>query len=115
MQELTLAHLINGKIQPLVTKIDLPGCDGWVYMRPMASRYKDAIGAKFRESGKWDGFSAYVVAGCLCDSSGNRSEATDEQVQRLGELDCTLLDHLFDAAQRISGLTDEADKELEKN
>lgn len=57
---------------------------------------------------------ARLLVKCLCDASGNRL-LLDEDVDALGKLPAKVLAPLFDAAQRLSGVSDEDIDELGKS
>lgn len=58
---------------------------------------------------------AGLIALCLVDENFNRVFDTDEKVKALSQKSAAVLDVLYEAAQRINGITDEDIDDLEKN
>ena len=70
-------------------------------------------------TGREGGLRAFLVAACLCTDAGRTFMASENGVpdlaDKLGELPLKTFDRLFKACERINGVGEEAQQELEKN
>lgn len=86
---------------------------GSFWMRPMSCAHKDRIAAMVRNGDA--NVIPMAIAGCLCDAKGNRVEPSEKLLKEIEEADSDLTDELFDAAQRVSCITDESQSAVKKN
>lgn len=83
------------------------------------TRVEAPFRARKEATGDEGGLRAMFVAACLCKNAGREFMAVEQQLPQLAE---TLMqwplkafDRLFKACETYNGLSDEAQKELEKN
>lgn len=99
--------------------------DEELYVREMTGRERDdfeqsRVKLHFDSRGRGQAESnfanlrARLVAKCLTGADGKRL-FDDEEADQVGELPGSILDKLYETAQRLSGLSKEAEVELEKN
>ncbi len=102
-----------------VEGVDCPEWGGVVYLRTMSGGERDAIDAKFQggkdNPQKMMGVRAATVAACMCEADGTPLSITPEQMKRLSKKSAIPLDRCFDAAMRLSGITERDVEQLEKN
>lgn len=110
----------------LLTATGLPqeaveiGSLGIVYVRGMTGKERDAWeGTLMRGRGQerrpdTRNARARLAVRCLVDTEGTRL-FTDNDAERLGNIRADYLQKIFDAAQRMSGVTDEDIEELGKS
>jgi hypothetical protein len=104
--------------------IAVPEWGGEVCVRVMTGSERDqwewaALAAKDNATKKGVAFSienmrATLSAICICDETGKRI-FTNADILELGKKSAAALDRVFQAAQRVNGLTAAAVEELEKN
>jgi hypothetical protein len=102
-----------------IEAVPVPEWGGSVLVRSLEGYERDQYETQWLNSraGKkvtLDNIRARLVAMSLCDAEGNRL-FTDSQVKTLGKKSAAALDRIFTVAQKLSGLTQEDIKELEKN
>lgn len=100
--------------------VDVPEWGGSVLVQGMTGAQRDDFEQSIvRMHGKktdvdMRNIRAKLAAQCIVDESGERL-FTDEDVQALGKLSAGALDRVFEAAQRLSGISSNDMEELEKN
>lgn len=100
--------------------VEVPEWGGAVYVRSLTGTERDAFEFSIVEqrgrSAKMNlrNIRAKLVAVSVVDEDGNRL-FTDSDVKVLGQKSAMVLDRLFAAAQRLSGLRNEDVEELAKN
>jgi len=100
--------------------LDVPEWGGSVGIRRMTGAERDAYEADIFETKgttmtlKRENFRAKLVARCLVDEKGERM-FTDGEIAALGKKSGSALDRLFNAAQRINGMTKDEREKIEKN
>lgn len=125
---LAKAQILGAK-DTVVAKVKTPewGGDGFVYVTGLdgneRDRYdqtqsekrwpRDAEGRRVEPD--WRGLRASLVAMALCDEDGNKEPWTDLEVMQLGKKSGRALDRVFAKIQQLSGLTDDAVEDAEKN
>jgi len=100
-----------------IEAIEIPEWGGWVNIRSLSARERDlfevSIGAVMGKQ-NLSNMRARLVVLCLCDEDGNRI-FEDNQADELGAKNALVINRLFDKARKLSGMSDEDVKELEKN
>lgn len=94
-----------------IERVLLPGLDAQVFVKEMTAGEQDRFQIA---AGKDSVIRARLVAICACDESGERL-FHDGDVQLLSQKPAWLIDGIFDAAQRLNKLSEDAAGELEKN
>lgn len=110
-----------------VREVDVPEWGGTVKVRPLNGAERDRFEASLRKErrradGKegtevvanTDNMRAKLVARAVVDDDGKRV-FTDADINALGEKSALVLDRLFDVVSDLSGLSDTAAEEAEKN
>lgn len=103
-----------------IEHVDIPEWGGDICVRGMTGSERDAFEASVVDlRGNAQKFNmlnlrAKLVALTACDEDGNRI-FEDVDVVELGKKSASALQRVFDVAQRLSGLTKEEIKALEKN
>lgn len=119
MPKLTKQQIIEAKDLPLET-VHVPEWGGEVDVRGLSGADRDSFED---ETVKFNGgervvnvinLRARLCARCMVDEKGERMFSEDE-VAELGRKSGAALARVFAAAQRLSGLSPEDVKELEKN
>lgn len=97
--------------------VEVPEWGGTVRIRPLTGAQRDAFeSATIEQRGKnptvnLKNLRARLVAASACDEKG-RLLFTEEDVAALGRKSAKALNRVFEAAQKLSGLTDEDVAEL---
>lgn len=100
--------------------VDVPELGGSVIVRGMSGVERDAwersliVGRGKRRDVNTDNVRARLAVRSLCDEQGNRLLEDGDAVV-LGRLRVDVLNRIFEAAQRVSGVTDEDIDELKKS
>lgn len=109
------------KINDLQTEdVDLPQWKGFVTIKALTSAERDAFEASLRieRNGKQKvdtaNMRAKLVVMCAVDEYGHRIWS-DTDAGWLGEKSSAVVSKLYDVATRLSGISEEDAKELEKN
>jgi len=84
---------------------------GQLFVREMTAGEQDRFQLA---AGKDNVIRARLVAICACDELGKRL-FSDSDVVALSKQPASLIDGIFDAAQRLNKLTEDAAQEMEKN
>lgn len=101
-------------------EVPVPEWGGAVRVKSLSGRERDAFEASLvKGSGKnrssdFVNMRARLCAVCIVDEAGTRV-FEDNEVEMLGAKSAAALDRVFGVAQRLSGMSDEDVKELEKN
>ena len=105
--------------------VDVSEWGGTVRIAVMSGKDRDAweMSMMKEDSAAKTGFSlnfsglgrANLVSLCLVDENMERVFTTKDRVESLSKKSGAVLDHLYEVAQRINGITDEDIDELEKN
>lgn len=106
------------KVQDIkVEKIPVPEWGGDVYVKGMTGTERDAfessiVSAKGKNTSvNMSNIRAKLAAQSICDETGARL-FTDADIKELGTKSATALQRVFEVAQRLSGIGDEAMQEL---
>jgi len=75
-------------------------------------RYDQLI---YEHKSDFRGLRAWMVALSLCDEQGNSMGFTEAEIKQLGGKSGAVVDRIFEAAKRLSGLEESAVEEAEKN
>lgn len=105
--------------KPRVEKVELPEWDGFIFVREMSAKSRDAFEAGtfvFDKKGNLDknmsNYRARFVVLTACDEEGNLV-FSPKDAEWLGEKQATTVSKIYDAAQKLNSVpTEEA---LEKN
>jgi hypothetical protein len=95
-------------------KVEVAQLGGWVLVRGLTGKERDAFETSMFVERKLDGgkverktdvanLRARLVVKCLVDEQGERL-FEDAEAEILGDIDGSVLDRLFDVAQRLSGM-----------
>lgn len=102
-------------------EVPVPEWGGSVFVRTLRgeelSRWQDMLSKQFDQNGKprtIQKIMATLVCLSVCDELGERL-FTDSDVDAMDKKSAKVIQRLFDVAKRLSGLTDDAVKDLEKN
>jgi hypothetical protein len=96
-----------------IEPLDIPELGGRIYVKAMSGKQRDAFEAWALSEKGPKNIRGKAAARCLCDAQGNRLFA-DQDAGRLGEIKVSILQKVFAAIQRLSGLTKEEVDELEQ-
>jgi len=119
MRVLTKDDILNADDLPRET-IEVPEWGGSVIIRTLTGAERDEFEAsRFIVKGRsvktnLVNLRARLISMCAVDEEGNRL-FTSEDVRKLGKKSAKALDRLFEAAQRLSGLTPEDIEDMTKN
>jgi hypothetical protein len=96
--------------------VDVPEWGGQVIVRTLTGDEKDSYETSMFSGGKKDlkSIRAGLVARSLIDSDGRRI-FTDSEVVALGAKSAAAIDRIYSVAARLSSVSKEDEKELEKN
>ena len=100
-----------------LVKVSVPEWGGHVYVQSMTALERDAFEESLAGENKrrnLGNLRARLVVKCACDDKGNRIFTADDAAG-LGAKCAAPVDRIFEAARRLSGMTDEDVEELEKN
>ena len=98
-------------------KLDIPEWGGSVYVRTVTCAERDALEGKFleqKENNEPLCFRVLWAVACTVDADGNRY-FSDEDAATLGTKSGKAVGRIFNVAQRLSGMTDDDVKAMEKN
>lgn len=91
-------------------RVEVPEWGGHVYVQTMTGTDRDAYEMSLVDpdtgESRTTNLRAKLVARCLVDEAGNRL-LTDDQVDALGRKSAAALDRCFDAAARLSKISNE--------
>lgn len=93
--------------------IDIPELGGTVYVKAMSGKDRDKFESWALSDKGPRNIRGKAAARCLCDEKGARM-FTDQDAGRLGDIRVSILQKIFSAIQRLSGLTKEDVDELEQ-
>lgn len=100
-----------------IEAVAVPEWGGTIYVRGMSGTERDAFESSIVEiRGKsrkmnFENVRARLASLTVCDADGNRL-FTEQDIKVLGTKSAGVLQRVFKIAQRLSGLTDDAVKEL---
>lgn len=99
-----------------VERVDIPEWNGFVYVRGMTGRERDAweVLASQIETGQAKNIRATLAAYCVCDEHGTRL-FNDSQIADLGSKNGRALDRLMPVIKRVNAITDEEIDTIEGN
>ena len=102
-------------------QIDLPELGGFVFVRGMTGRERDDwersllfLNRRGKVEQRNENIRARLAVRCVVDAAGVRIFG-DEDAAALGNLRADVLSRIFDAAQRLSNVTEEDLQELKKS
>jgi len=119
MAILTREAILNAS-DLLTEVVEVPEWGGSVIVRGLSGAERDHFESSVVEMDgkkvkvKSENMRAKLVALCVVDETGARI-FSDQDVAALGQKSAAALDRVFQAAQRLSGLTEVDVQELEKN
>lgn len=96
------------------------GADGYVIVRQFSAAERgklEVLGTRFREKKAYDEVPKVRLLTCalaMCDEQLNRL-FQDDELDKVGEMPSAVVDRIFEAAAKLNGLDDKANKEQEKN
>lgn len=111
------------KEQLLASKIDLEEVKldgGTVFVRGMTATERDQweqlvlYQRKKSPTESCDQFRAALVVRTVCNDKGERL-FSDKEIEAVGKMSAKIVDKLWDVAARLSGITEKAMEDLEKN
>lgn len=100
--------------------VEVPEWGGAVIVRGMSGRERDSFEASMiKGKGKsasvnLENLRAKLVSKCVVDEAGKRL-FSDDDIPALAAKSASALNHVYEAAQRLSGVTEEDVDELTKN
>lgn len=99
--------------------VSVPEWGGDVWVRAMSASERDKleseqISARRDKRDELSNIRARVCARCIVDDEGNRM-FDESDIEALGQKSAAALDRVFDAAQRLNGLSEKDVEALEKN
>ena len=101
-----------------IEEVPVPEWNGSVYVGRMSAQVRDDLEQDMlilrQNKKKSENIRARIVAATACDKSGKRLFSSAD-VKALGEKAAKPIDRLFDAAQRINGLSEVEIEGMEKN
>ncbi|MDX9804004.1 MAG: hypothetical protein RBS96_08345 [Dehalococcoidales bacterium] len=119
MQFLTKEAIKSLAAKPRVEKVELPEWDGFIYVREMSAKARDAFESStfvFDKKGNLDknmsNYRARFVVLTACDEDGNLVFSPSD-AEWLGEKQAATVSKIYDAAQKLNSLPTE--EVLEKN
>ena len=102
-------------------EVEVPEWGGSVLVKGMTGRQRDAFEVSLRDQrtgqrlpGSMNNLRARIITRCVIDDDGNRL-FTDADVATLGEKSAAAIDRIFDVAARLSGMSEEDEKEMAEN
>lgn len=115
---LTKEQILNANDLP-VEEVEVPQWGGSVFVRTMTASERDTLEGEqiaARKSGNTEfaDIRARIGARCIVDADGKRL-FSETEIGLLGQKSSAALDLIFEAAQRLNGMSDEDIEELEKN
>ena len=104
------------KVEP----VDVPEWGGRVYVRSMTGEDRDAFEDKVLEvrdpktgiPKSLKGLKTLLVTLTVCDKDGKRLFAAEGDVNKLAQKSADAIERIFKVAEKLSGVTDEAVREL---
>jgi len=119
MKFLTKEAIKAAQVLVRVEKVELPEWDGYIYVREMSAKARDAFESAtftFDDKGRLDknlsNYRAKFVVLTACDETGKLVFAP-EDAEWLGERQASTVQKIFDAAQKLNNVPEA--EELEKN
>jgi hypothetical protein len=94
---------------PKPVRVEVPTLDGAVYVRMLTAAEKDRFEAASvryvdgKAEACLENVRARLVGLCACNEGGGRL-FTDDDVDSLGDLPASLIDPIFEAAQKVNGM-----------
>ena len=114
------AAILAAAAQPLpIERLDVPELGGQVCIRGLSGTERDdwerslLVGRGKRKDVDTTNVRAKLAARCLCDEAGTRL-FTDGEAGALGKLRVDVLNRIYEAAQRLCGVSDADLEELGK-
>ena len=100
-----------------VQTVNVPEWGGDVCVRVMSGTDRDRFESSIMVAGKvsTDQFRAKLVAATVCDEEGKLLCSDQLHVEQLGRKSSVALSRVFDAAQKLNGLTKDDVDEMVKN
>jgi hypothetical protein len=102
-------------------EIEVPEWGGSVLVRGMSGRERDAFEVSMRDQrtgqrvpGALNNLRAKIAARCVVDDDGDRV-FSDSDIAALGEKSAAAINRIFDVASRLSGMSEEDEKEMTAN
>lgn len=114
MNQLTAAQILQApRAKPV--PVEVPEWGGVVHVRMLTAGELDTFQLQVAEQSKESRqVRALLVAACCCDADGY-PVFSEAQTTELANLDCAPMERIFEAAQRLNGLTKQAQDEARKN
>lgn len=94
--------------------VDVPEWGGEVLMRGLTAGERDHFEASIGSDVNLENLRSRLVVLCIVDEQGERIFKNND-AQNLGKKSAQVVDRLFDKARKISGMSDDDVKEMEKN
>lgn len=121
MEFLTKEAIQKLSVAPRMERVDLPEWDGFIYVREMSAKARDAfenstvtLDANGNLEKDLTNYRAKFVVLTACDETGKLVFSMDD-ARWLGERQVRTVQKIFDAAQKLNGVSETAAEELEKN
>lgn len=97
-----------------IEKLDIPELGGFVYVKGSTGKERDFFESKVIRTPKGelrDNTRARAAIHCVCDEHGTRL-FSDDDMRLVGELRADILQRIFNAFQKVNGMSDADVKEL---
>ena len=110
---LTKKDILDANDLKLITE-SVPEWGGDVCIRGLNAGERDHFEASIGSDVNLDNVRARLVVLCICDEKGKRI-FNNQDADNLGKKSAVVVDRLFDIARKLSGMSDDDIKEMEKN
>lgn len=100
-----------------IEEVDVPEWGGIILVRGIGGRERDSYQQSLSDGRwklKWENATAKLVAMACIDGDGKRL-FSDDDIKALGEKSAGALQRIFDVALRLSGMSQGAFEEIQKN
>jgi hypothetical protein len=115
MEELSVDAILAADDR-VIEAVPVPEWGGMVYVKSMTGTERDAFEQSMRRNGELDltNARAKLLVRTIVNQGGTQ-KFSDAQAPALGKKNAAVLSRLYDVAARLSGMSDEAQEEMEGN